>query len=128
KVEQKGVCKTEVFGLESGKGLKGVLFQDNFERSTNLEKVVEEIKPSDQFEYDEWYKIRRFLNTTIVNKDWVLIGKIRDIAATRAFMLRVMKKEVPDSLQKISLRVDSKPEASVSSFSNLPGGQASTSI
>ncbi|CAG8850037.1 26200_t:CDS:2, partial [Gigaspora margarita] len=62
------------------------------------------------------------------NKDWVLIGKIRDVVATRAFMLRIMKKEVPYSLQKISLRVDSKPEASVSSFSNSPGGQAPTSI
>ncbi|CAG8814150.1 287_t:CDS:2, partial [Gigaspora margarita] len=38
-----------------------------------LEKVVEEIKH--------------------MNKDWVLIDKIWDIAATRAFMLRVMKKE-----------------------------------
>ncbi|CAG8827500.1 44724_t:CDS:1, partial [Gigaspora margarita] len=78
----------------------------------------------------------------MVNKNWVLISKIQDIAATRAFMLRVAKKEgwnvatdirdffdkdpieaffkkiclVPDSWQKISLRIDTKPEASVLSF------------
>ncbi|CAG8811792.1 35894_t:CDS:1, partial [Gigaspora margarita] len=73
-----------------------------------------------------------------------------DIAASRAFMLRIVKKEgwivaanirdpfdkdpmeaffqknclVPDSWQKISSRVNSKSKVSVSSFSNLSGGQA----
>ncbi|CAG8738964.1 24858_t:CDS:2, partial [Gigaspora margarita] len=59
----------------------------------------------------------------MVNKDWVLIGKIQNIAATRALMLRVAKKEVTDSWQKISSRIDTKPEASVLSFSNSLGEQ-----
>ncbi|CAG8845748.1 10955_t:CDS:2, partial [Gigaspora margarita] len=79
---------------------------------------------SDQFEYDEWYKIGRFLNTAMMNKDCVLIGKVQDVAATRVFMLRVAKKEVPDHLQKISSRVDSKPKALVSSFSNSSGARS----
>ncbi|CAG8795725.1 25271_t:CDS:2 [Gigaspora margarita] len=29
----------------------------------------------------------------MVNKNWVLIGKIQNVAATRVFMLRVAKKE-----------------------------------
>ncbi|CAG8469340.1 34179_t:CDS:2 [Gigaspora margarita] len=77
-----------------------------------------------------------------------------DIAATKAFMLRVAKKKfwnvatnIRDpfdedpieaffqekllstrQLAKISSRVDNKPKALVSSFSNSPGGQASISI
>ncbi|CAG8848392.1 44259_t:CDS:2, partial [Gigaspora margarita] len=169
-VQNRGVWVRKWYRLE------GVLFEGNFERSTNLgegRKSLDWVVPVVQyialerflekttqatlekvFEYNEWYKIRRFLDTAIVNKDWVLISKIWDIAATRVFMLRVTKKEgwnmVADikdpfdeepmkalfqekllstrQLAKISSKVDTKPEVSVLSFSNLLGGQVSTSI
>lgn len=50
-------------------------------------------KARDQFEYDEWCKVGRFLDSAMVNKDWEVIGNVRDMAATRAFMLRVANKE-----------------------------------
>ncbi|RIB02128.1 hypothetical protein C2G38_2228679 [Gigaspora rosea] len=50
-------------------------------------------KARDQFEYDEWYKVGRILDNALVNRDWEMIGKARDVAATRAFTLRVAKKE-----------------------------------
>ncbi|CAG8838927.1 41823_t:CDS:2, partial [Gigaspora margarita] len=90
-----------------------------------------------QFEYDEWCKIRRFLNTAIVNKDWVLIGKIQNVAATRAFMIRVAKKEgwnvatnIRDSFDKdpIEAFFQEKLLTLVSSFSNSPGEQVLISI
>ncbi|CAG8843926.1 34928_t:CDS:2, partial [Gigaspora margarita] len=74
------------------------------------------------------YKIERFLDTARVNKNWVLIGKIQNVVATKAFMLRVKNCLVTDSWQKISLRVDTKPEASVSFFSNSSKEQVPISI
>ncbi|RIB12582.1 hypothetical protein C2G38_2200265 [Gigaspora rosea] len=50
-------------------------------------------KARDQFEYDEWYKVERILDNALVNRDWEMIEKVRDVAATRAFTLRVAKRE-----------------------------------
>ncbi|CAG8842844.1 831_t:CDS:2, partial [Gigaspora margarita] len=145
--------------------LEGVSFEGNFKRSTNLgegRKLLDWVVPVVQYialkrflektiqaTLEKVYKIRRFLDTAIVNKNWVLISKIWNIAATRVFMLRVAKKEgwnvVADikepfdeepmealfqekllstrQLAKISSKVDTKSEASVLSFSNLLGDQ-----
>ncbi|RIB01046.1 hypothetical protein C2G38_2232062 [Gigaspora rosea] len=50
-------------------------------------------KARDQFEYDEWCKVGRTLDNALVNRDLEMIGKVRDVAATRAFTLRVAKRE-----------------------------------
>ncbi|RIB25720.1 hypothetical protein C2G38_2138637 [Gigaspora rosea] len=50
-------------------------------------------KASDKFEYDEWCKVGRLIDSALVNRDWGMIEKVRDVAATRAFTLRVAKKD-----------------------------------
>ncbi|RIB05174.1 hypothetical protein C2G38_2220390 [Gigaspora rosea] len=50
-------------------------------------------KARNQFEYDKWCKVERILDNALVNRNWVMIGKVHDVAATRSFMLRVAKKE-----------------------------------
>ncbi|CAG8822822.1 24967_t:CDS:1, partial [Gigaspora margarita] len=50
-------------------------------------------KPRDQFEYNEWCKIGRYLDCALMSRDWDLINKARDVAATRAFALRVANRE-----------------------------------
>ncbi|CAG8446014.1 4009_t:CDS:1 [Cetraspora pellucida] len=50
-------------------------------------------KPRDQFEYDEWCKLGRYLDNSLISKEWDFVVKARDVAATRAFMLRVANKE-----------------------------------
>ncbi|CAG8796471.1 1079_t:CDS:2, partial [Cetraspora pellucida] len=50
-------------------------------------------KSRDQFEYDEWCKLGRYLDSSLIGKEWDFVIKVRDVAATRAFMLRVANKE-----------------------------------
>ncbi|CAG8820685.1 33959_t:CDS:2, partial [Gigaspora margarita] len=50
-------------------------------------------KPRDQFEYDEWCRVGKCLDNALINRDWEGVLKAREVVATRAFMLRVAKRE-----------------------------------
>ncbi|CAG8840974.1 11770_t:CDS:2, partial [Gigaspora margarita] len=50
-------------------------------------------KPRDQFEYDEWCRVGRYLDNAVIGQNWEAVAKAREIVATRAFMLRVAKRE-----------------------------------
>lgn len=44
-----------------------------------------------------------------MNRDWKLIGKVRDVVATRAFMLRVVKKDEWNVVAEIRDPLDDDP-------------------
>ncbi|CAG8595193.1 3463_t:CDS:1, partial [Cetraspora pellucida] len=50
-------------------------------------------KPRDQFEYDEWCKVGRYLDSALLSNNWDMISKAREAVATRAFMLRIANRE-----------------------------------
>ncbi|RIB12450.1 hypothetical protein C2G38_24343 [Gigaspora rosea] len=63
----------------------------------------------DQFEYDEWCKVGRILDNALVNRDWEMRGKVRNVAATRAFTLRVAKREGWNVAARIRDLLDDDP-------------------
>ncbi|RIB28598.1 hypothetical protein C2G38_2157588 [Gigaspora rosea] len=83
-----------VWGENNGNSdLQFLALERSLEKSiqATLEKAVGEIKRSVQVMQNS--EERRILDNTLVNRDWEMIGKVHDVAATQAFTLRVAKKE-----------------------------------
>ncbi|CAG8755560.1 1656_t:CDS:2, partial [Cetraspora pellucida] len=47
----------------------------------------------DQFEYNEWCKVGKYIDSAILSNDWDMISKAREVVVTRAFVLRIMNHE-----------------------------------
>ncbi|CAG8487198.1 13839_t:CDS:2 [Cetraspora pellucida] len=60
-----------------------------FERSIKKTMQAMMEKPRDQFEYDEWCKVSKYLDDAILGNNWDIVLKTQEVVATRAFMLKV---------------------------------------